>query len=376
MKSSPRKIRYGILGFGLFAERAIAPAIRASSNSELIAIQKRSLSAAEEKAKALGIPLSFDSVEKLAAHEDVDAVYIVSANAFHCPSTIAAARAKKHVLVEKPMALNAAEARKMIAACKQHGVTLMVGHMLRLSPLVRRMRDIVQSGMIGDITEARADFVYDGRTSHRSWLFDRKLAGGGPVYDIGVHGLDTLRFILNDEVVSTKSDLHPRPTVKKNGRERKHHSKILPRNARIDLLLVYGSAAKNVYRVHRNERNYFGLRVHAKQHDNLSPCHDGEGWKRTTGFDRGDCSPEFIYRAGFPIFCKHHRRHGTVRAREHWVEESNRSRRCDAGTITNRQNAKAKKEMESLKDKNVKRLLRLPTKNVGILAMTMLLFLR
>lgn len=215
MKSSPRKIRYGILGFGLFAERAIAPAIRASSNSELIAIQKRSLSAAEEKAKALGIPLSFDSVEKLAAHEDVDAVYIVSANAFHCPSTIAAARAKKHVLVEKPMALNAAEARKMIAACKQHGVALMVGHMLRLSPLVRRMRDIVQSGMIGDITEARADFVYDGRTSHRSWLFDRKLAGGGPVFDIGVHGLDTLRFILDDEVVSTKSDLNPRPTAKK-----------------------------------------------------------------------------------------------------------------------------------------------------------------
>src|ERR1039458_10520089 len=83
MKSSPRKIRYGILGFGLFAERAIAPAIRASSNSELIAIQKRSLAAAEAKAKELGIPLAFDSVEKLVAHEDVDAVYIVSANAFH-----------------------------------------------------------------------------------------------------------------------------------------------------------------------------------------------------------------------------------------------------------------------------------------------------
>ena len=215
MKSSPRKIRYGILGFGLFAERAIAPAIRASSNSELIAIQKRSLAAAEAKAKELGIPLAFDSVEKLVAHEDVDAVYIVSANALHSPSTIAAARAKKHVLVEKPMAMNAAEARKMIAACRQHGVMLMVGHMLRLSPLVRRMRDIVQSGMIGDITVARADFIYDAQTSHRTWLFDRKLAGGGPIYDIGVHGLDTLRFILNDEVVLTKSDLIPRPTAKK-----------------------------------------------------------------------------------------------------------------------------------------------------------------
>ena len=215
MKSSPRKIRYGILGFGLFAERAIAPAIRASSNSELIAIQKRSMGATEAKARELGIPFAFDSVEKLVAHDEVDAVYIVSANAFHCPSTIAAAREKKHVLVEKPMAMNVAEARKMIAACGKHGVKLMVGHMLRLSPLVRRMRDIVQSGMIGDITAARADFVYDSRTSQRTWLFERKLAGGGPIFDIGVHGLDTLRFILDDDVVSTKSDLTPRPTAMK-----------------------------------------------------------------------------------------------------------------------------------------------------------------
>ena len=113
------------------------------------------------------------------------------------------------------MAVNAAECRRMIAKCKKHNVKLTVGHMLRLSPLVRRMRDIVRSGMIGDITSARADFIYDGSLSQRQWLFDRKLAGGGPVYDIGVHGLDTLRYVLDDEVVSTKSDLHPRPTGKR-----------------------------------------------------------------------------------------------------------------------------------------------------------------
>ncbi len=244
MKSSPRKIRYGILGFGLFAERAIAPAIRASSNSELIAVQKRSLAAAEVKAHELGIPLAFDSVEKLVAHNDVDAVYIASANALHSPSTIAAARAKKHVLVEKPMALNAAEARKMIATCKQHGVKLMVGHMLRLSPLVRRMRDIVQSGMIGDITAARADFVYDARTSHRTWLFERKLAGGGPIFDIGVHGLDTLRFILDDEVVSTKSDLNPHPTAKKT----EESANILLKFSRGTLGSIYCSFAAPIRR--------------------------------------------------------------------------------------------------------------------------------
>ena len=213
MSPSPRKIRYGIIGFGLFAERAIAPAIRASANSELIAIQKRSFDDAKKKAGELSVPLAFASTKELVSHPDVDAVYVVSANALHCPETLLAARAGKHVLVEKPMAMNASECRRMIAACKKYSVKLTVGHMLRLSPLVRRMRDIVRSGMIGDIASARADFIYDSRVSQRSWLFDRKIAGGGPVFDIGVHGLDCLRYVLDDQVVTTKSDLFPRPTA-------------------------------------------------------------------------------------------------------------------------------------------------------------------
>ena len=212
MQSSQRRVRYGIIGFGLFAERAIAPAIVASPNSTLVAIQKRSLALAKEKAKQFAIPLAFDSVEELAAHPDVGAVFIVSANAFHCKETLAAARAGKHVLVEKPIAMNAGEARRMIAACKRAKVKLMVGHMLRLSPLVRRMRDIVRSGMIGEVVAVKSEFIYDARVSQRQWLFDRKLAGGGPVFDIGVHSLDTIRYVLDDEVVATTGALHPVPT--------------------------------------------------------------------------------------------------------------------------------------------------------------------
>ncbi|MDE3058525.1 MAG: Gfo/Idh/MocA family oxidoreductase [Bacteroidota bacterium] len=212
MASTQEKIRYGIIGFGLFAERAIAPAINASENSELVAIQKRSLPAAREKAKEYGIPLAFDSAEQLVAHRGVDAVFIVSANAMHCSETLAAANAGKHVLVEKPMAMNTAEAERMIEACRAANVKLMVGHMLRFSPLVRKMKKIVQSGMLGDIIFANAEFMYDGSSSPRSWLFDVKLAGGGPVFDIGVHCLDTLRFTLQDEVTVTKSVLLPRPT--------------------------------------------------------------------------------------------------------------------------------------------------------------------
>ncbi|MDP2885130.1 MAG: Gfo/Idh/MocA family oxidoreductase [Ignavibacteria bacterium] len=207
-----RKIRYGIIGFGLFAERAIAGAIQSSPNSTLVAVQKRSLTAAREKAKALSLPHAFSSAEELAACPDVDAVFIVSANSAHHDETIAAARAGKHVLVEKPMAINALEARRMIEECERNHVKLMVGHVVRFSPVVRRLRDLVQSGSLGRIVSARADYLFDARLSKRSWLFDRVLAGGGPIFDIGVHCLDTLCYVLDDQVRTVQSQLSPLPT--------------------------------------------------------------------------------------------------------------------------------------------------------------------
>ncbi|MBI4428626.1 MAG: Gfo/Idh/MocA family oxidoreductase [Ignavibacteriales bacterium] len=207
-----KRIRYGIIGFGNFAEKTIAPAIRASANSELVAIQKRSLQAAQERASQYRVPLAFDSVKKLVDHPDVDAVFIVSANSAHCLETIAAAKAGKHVLVEKPMAMNVKECELMISACRENDVRLMVGHMVRLSPLVVRMKEIVHSGRIGNIAAIKTEFIYNARISQRSWVFDQKLAGGGPLFDIGVHCLDTMRFILDDEIVSVKSWLAPLPT--------------------------------------------------------------------------------------------------------------------------------------------------------------------
>jgi 1,5-anhydro-D-fructose reductase (1,5-anhydro-D-mannitol-forming) len=211
----PHRIRYAITGFGRFAEKAIAPAINQSHNSELVAIQNRSLAKAQSRASSLNLSLAFDSVSELVAHSDIDAIFISSPNSFHCEETLLAAQAGKHVLCEKPMATNVAECQRMIDACTRNNVKLMVGHMLRLSPLVRRMKELVQSGAIGKIIRAESNFVYDGRLSTRSWLLDRKIAGGGPTFDVGVHCLDTLRFILEDEVVSVQKELKPKPTVDK-----------------------------------------------------------------------------------------------------------------------------------------------------------------
>ncbi len=206
-------IRYAITGFGRFAEKAIAPAIQQSGNSKLVAIQNRSLAKAQSIASSLDVPLAFDSVKALVAHPDVDAIFITSPNSFHCEETILAAEAGKHVLCEKPMALNVAECQRMIDACKKNNVKLMVGHMLRLSPLVVRMKELVQSGAIGRVIRAESNFIYDGRLSTRSWLLDRKIAGGGPTFDVGIHCLDTLRFILDDEVVSIEKELTPEPSA-------------------------------------------------------------------------------------------------------------------------------------------------------------------
>lgn len=210
--TAPR-VRYGIVGFGRFAEKAIAPAFKQSRNSVLVAVQNRSLAKAQSAAQQHGVPLAFESVAALVAHPEVDAVFVASPNALHCEETVIAAQARKHVLVEKPMAMNMGECRRMIEVCKQNAVKLMVGHQVRLSPLVRRMHELVRSGAVGQVVRAAADFVYDGRLSTRSWLLDRKLAGGGPTFDVGVHCIDTLRFVLDDEVVSLQGELRPKPTT-------------------------------------------------------------------------------------------------------------------------------------------------------------------
>lgn len=206
-------MRFGIIGFGQFAENAILPGIRSSGVADVTAIQKRSLEAAQEKAAMHGIPHAFSSVKELVAHPDVDAVFIVSANNQHAKETIEAAKAGKHILVEKPMASTVADAQKMVRVCRENGVTLMVGNMVRLSPAVERIKALIASEYIGSVVHISTEFFYDHRKSHRSWLFDRKIAGGGPVHDIGVHCLDTIRFILDDDVTDVRGVLSPRPTA-------------------------------------------------------------------------------------------------------------------------------------------------------------------
>jgi len=204
-----KPLRIGILGFGHFAEQTIFPAVRRAKRLKVVAIQKRSLPIARAKAEKYEIPFAYDSEEELLKNPEVEAVFIASSNNQHLPQTQLAAQFGKHVMCEKPMAMTVPEAEEMIDVCKKAGVKLMIAHMLRYSQSVREVKAILESGDLGDVRFARSDFSIDVTRSPRTWIADPAVAGGGPIMDIGVHALDTIRFILGGEIEAVQAFLEP-----------------------------------------------------------------------------------------------------------------------------------------------------------------------
>lgn len=123
-------------------------------------------------------------------------------NNCHARDVIAAVNCGKPVLVEKPMGMNAAECRQMVDAAAARGVLLGVAHIFRFAESVQRIRERVAAGDVGRVIFARAEFCYPVANHPRRWIHDAAIAGGGPVADVGVHCVDTLRFILGDQVAS------------------------------------------------------------------------------------------------------------------------------------------------------------------------------
>jgi predicted dehydrogenase len=135
--------------------------------------------------------------ESLAADQGVDAVVVGTPNALHAPQTVAALRNGKYVLVEKPMATSVAECDAMIEASRTSGAVLMVAHCWRFHDDVRAMRDRIAAGDLGEVVKTRGYGVH-ARSGPSGWFLDPMLAGGGALPDMGVHAIDTARFLLGD----------------------------------------------------------------------------------------------------------------------------------------------------------------------------------
>jgi len=194
-------VRFGILGFGLHAVRRLMPGFAVAKNCKVTALSRRDLKRARESARQFDIPLAFDSAEDLCRSPEVDAVLVTTPNALHLSDVLLAVECGKPVLCEKPMGVNGDECRRMVEAARKANLLLGVAQVFRFEESTRRLRERVAEGQVGKTVFARSEFSFPGRGHARSWINDALLSGGGPIADIGVHCIDALRYILQDEVV-------------------------------------------------------------------------------------------------------------------------------------------------------------------------------
>ncbi len=198
-------IRFGIVGFGLHAVKRLMPGFAQSENCTVTAISRLDPEKARQSADQFGIPLAFDAIAELCGSNQVDAVFVASPDALHLPDVLQAIEYGKPVLCEKPMAMNSEEARRMVTAARDAGVLLGVAQVFRFEQSTRRFRERITAGDIGCPLLARAEFCYEGLSHPRRWVNDPELACGGPIADVGVHCIDTLRFVLQDEAMKVST---------------------------------------------------------------------------------------------------------------------------------------------------------------------------
>jgi 1,5-anhydro-D-fructose reductase (1,5-anhydro-D-mannitol-forming) len=194
-------IRYGILGFGLHAVRRLMPGFALASSSRVTALSRRDVKQAQASAAEYKIPHAFDSAADLCRSPEVDAIFVATPDYSHFKDVLLAIESGKPVLCEKPMGMNAGECRQMVEAARRAKLLLGVAQVFRFERSTASLRERVAVGQVGRPVFARSEFSYPARTHPRKWLTDAKIAGGGPIADVGVHCIDALRYILSDEVV-------------------------------------------------------------------------------------------------------------------------------------------------------------------------------
>ena len=194
-----KTVRWGLVGTGDIAAKRVAAALARTPGSELISVSRRQAERAEEFAHRFGAPRWHAGWAELVRDPEIDAVYVATPVRLHAEMTVAAAEAGKHVLCEKPMALNVADCDRMIAAAEANGVKLGVAYYRHLYPIVLRARSCLADGAIGTPVVAQINSLerFDPAPDHpRIWFLDPEVAGGGPMFDFGCHRIEVLLHLL------------------------------------------------------------------------------------------------------------------------------------------------------------------------------------
>jgi 1,5-anhydro-D-fructose reductase (1,5-anhydro-D-mannitol-forming) len=181
-----------VVGIGDIATRRVIPAINAEARSTLYGVVSRDKSTGQGFSDRV-----WTNLDEALGDPKIDAVYIATPVALHAPQTIASLRSGKHVLCEKPVAMNYTEASQMVRVARETGKTLGVAYYRRMYPKVQRAKKLIELGAIGRpvLAEANNHSQLPAQGEFRAWLLDPKLAGGGPLFDIASHRIDVFNYL-------------------------------------------------------------------------------------------------------------------------------------------------------------------------------------
>ncbi|HEX3742877.1 MAG TPA: Gfo/Idh/MocA family oxidoreductase [Bryobacteraceae bacterium] len=250
---STRKLGYCIVGLGRISMQHFMPATKTSQYAKVTAIVSGHRDKADRLAAEYGVPAkniySYDNYNGIAGNPDIDAVYIALPNSMHAEYTIRAAQAGKHVLCEKPMATSVADAQAMDDACRRANRKLMIAYRCHFEPSHLRARQLIRDGKLGKIQAIDSSFGFN--IAAGEWRLSKKMAGGGPLMDVGIYCLNACRFLTGEEPVEIKG--YP-TVVDQDGRFREVEENVswsmkFPSGAVASCTTTYGANMTSYFRV-------------------------------------------------------------------------------------------------------------------------------
>jgi glucose-fructose oxidoreductase len=208
-----RKLGIALVGLGKYSSKQLGPALRETKWCQLMGVVTGSKEKGEQWAKEYGFPArniySYDTMAEMAGNKNIDIVYVVTPNGLHAAHAIAAAKAGKHVICEKPMANTVAECDSIIAACKAAKVKLSVGYRLHFDPYHQELMRLAKEQDFGPFTSMTGNRGFMMNT--KVWRADKKLAGGGPIMDLGIYIIHGACMAANGAVpIAVTATAHPK----------------------------------------------------------------------------------------------------------------------------------------------------------------------
>jgi predicted dehydrogenase len=251
--SADKSVGYAIVGLGRISMDHFMPATKTARQSKLTGLVSGHRDKAEKQAALYSIPTTaiynYENFDSIRDNKSIDAVYIALPNSMHAEYTIRAAKAGKHVLCEKPMATSVDDCKAMIQACRDNNVKLMIAYRCQLEPTNLHAIDLIRSGKLGVIQAIESSFGFD---IGPDWRLDKKLAGGGPLMDVGVYSLNACRQLTGEEpqVLSAYSSV-----IDKDGRFNTVEENVtwamkFPSGIVASCNTTYGAPMDGYYRVH------------------------------------------------------------------------------------------------------------------------------